>query len=52
MAVVLLPWNTIEAEAQQQIPATYKDIDGVIENAKELVEVKYVLRQFVNVRGD
>jgi len=24
----------------------------VMENAKELVEVKYVLKQFVNVKGD
>jgi tRNA-splicing ligase RtcB len=35
-----------------EIPGAYKDIDEVIENAKELVEVKYVLKQFVNVKGD
>jgi tRNA-splicing ligase RtcB (3'-phosphate/5'-hydroxy nucleic acid ligase) len=35
-----------------EIPSAYKDIDEVMENAKDLVEVKYVLRQFVNVKGD
>ena len=35
-----------------EIPGAYKDIDAVMENAKDLVEVKYVLTQFVNVKGD
>src|SRR5262245_51418301 len=35
-----------------EIPGAYKDIDQVIEYAKDLVEVKYVLKQFVNVKGD
>ena len=35
-----------------EIPGAYKDIDQVIENAKDLVEVKYILKQFVNVKGD
>jgi tRNA-splicing ligase RtcB len=35
-----------------EIPGAYKDIDQVMEHAKDLVEVKYVLRQFVNVKGD
>ena len=35
-----------------EIPGAYKDIDTVMENAKELVEVKYILKQFVNVKGD
>ncbi len=35
-----------------EIPAAYKDIDEVMEHARELVEVKYVLKQFVNVKGD
>ena len=35
-----------------EIPAAYKNIDEVMEHAKELVEVKYVLKQFVNVKGD
>jgi tRNA-splicing ligase RtcB len=35
-----------------EIPAAYKDIDEVMEYAKDLVEVQYVLKQFVNVKGD
>jgi tRNA-splicing ligase RtcB len=39
-------------ELLDEIPAAYKDIDQVMENAKELVDVKYVLKQFINVKGD
>jgi tRNA-splicing ligase RtcB len=39
-------------ELLDEIPGAYKDIDQVMENAKDLVEVKYVLKQFVNVKGD
>ncbi len=35
-----------------ELPGAYKDIDEVMENAKELVDVKHVLRQIVNVKGD
>jgi tRNA-splicing ligase RtcB len=35
-----------------EIPDAYKDIDEVMEHAKELVDVKYVLKQFINVKGD
>jgi tRNA-splicing ligase RtcB len=35
-----------------EIPAAYKDIDVVMEDAKDLVEVRHVLRQIVNVKGD
>jgi tRNA-splicing ligase RtcB len=35
-----------------EIPGAYKDIDQVMEYAKELVDVRYVLKQFVNVKGD
>jgi tRNA-splicing ligase RtcB (3'-phosphate/5'-hydroxy nucleic acid ligase) len=35
-----------------EIPSAYKDIDEVMENARSLVEVRYVLRQFLNVKGD
>lgn len=35
-----------------ELPAAYKDIDEVMENAKELVDVKFVLRQILNVKGD
>jgi tRNA-splicing ligase RtcB len=35
-----------------EIPSAYKNIDEVMAHAKELVEIKYVLKQFVNVKGD
>lgn len=35
-----------------EIPAAYKDIDVVIEDAKDLVEVVHTLHQIVNVKGD
>ena len=35
-----------------EIPAAYKDIDEVIEHAKDLVEVEHVLKQVLNVKGD
>jgi tRNA-splicing ligase RtcB len=35
-----------------EIPAAYKNIDEVMEHARDLIEVKYVLKQFVNVKGD
>ncbi|NUR07320.1 MAG: RtcB family protein [Nocardioidaceae bacterium] len=35
-----------------EIPAAYKDIDVVMKDASDLVEVRHVLRQIVNVKGD
>lgn len=35
-----------------EIPAAYKDIDQVMADASDLVEVRHVLRQLVNVKGD
>ena len=35
-----------------EIPMAYKDIDQVMLDAAELVEVRHVLRQIVNVKGD
>lgn len=35
-----------------EIPGAYKNIDEVMEHARDLVEVKHVLKQFVNVKGD
>jgi tRNA-splicing ligase RtcB len=35
-----------------EIPSAYKDIDQVMANAKDLVEVKQVLKQFINIKGD
>jgi tRNA-splicing ligase RtcB len=35
-----------------EIPQAYKDIDEVMADAADLVEVRHVLRQIVNVKGD
>lgn len=35
-----------------EIPAAYKDIDQVMADAADLVDVRHVLRQLVNVKGD
>ena len=35
-----------------EIPAAYKDIDIVMKDAEDLVDVRHVLRQIVNVKGD
>lgn len=35
-----------------EIPMAYKDIDVVMADATDLVEVRHVLRQIVNVKGD
>ena len=35
-----------------EIPAAYKDIDQVMEDARDLVEIRHTLRQLVNVKGD
>lgn len=35
-----------------EIPGCYKDIDTVMENAKDLVEIKHTLKQIINIKGD
>jgi tRNA-splicing ligase RtcB len=35
-----------------EIPSAYKDIDEVMAHARDLVEIKHVLKQFINVKGD
>ena len=40
------------AEFLDEIPNAYKDIDVVMNDAKDLVEIKHTLRQIVNVKGD
>ena len=35
-----------------EIPGAYKDIDVVMDDAKDLVEIRHTLRQIVNVKGD
>lgn len=40
-----------DADVLDESPAAYKDIDKVMEAQDELVEIKYTLRQIVNVKG-
>jgi tRNA-splicing ligase RtcB len=35
-----------------EIPGAYKDIDEVMENAKDLIEIVATLKQVLNVKGD
>lgn len=35
-----------------EIPSAYKDIDEVMENAKDLVKITHTLRQIINIKGD
>ena len=35
-----------------EIPQAYKDIDQVMEDAKDLVKIKHTLHQILNVKGD
>lgn len=46
-----IEYNRSEAFLDE-IPAAYKDIDQVMEDAKSLVEIKHTLHQVVNVKGD
>ena len=46
-----IEWRHTDAFLDE-IPAAYKAIDVVMEDAKDLVEVRHTLRQLVNVKGD
>lgn len=35
-----------------EIPAAYKDIDQIMEDASDLVKIRHTLRQIINVKGD
>lgn len=35
-----------------EIPQAYKDIDEVMENAKELVKIEFTLKQIINCKGE
>lgn len=39
-------------ELIDEIPGSYKDIDVVMENSKDLVKIVHTLRQIINVKGD
>jgi tRNA-splicing ligase RtcB len=46
-----IEWRRTDAFLDE-IPGAYKDIDVVMEDARDLVEVRHTLRQIVNVKGD
>ncbi len=50
-SMVGIEWSGSE-EFLDEIPNAYKDIDVVMNDAKDLVEIKHTLRQIVNVKGD
>jgi len=50
-AMAGIEWRRTDAFLDE-IPGAYKDIDVIMEDAKDLVEIRHVLRQIVNVKGD
>ncbi len=56
LKVALSGFKTVEQRGSKalldEIPSAYKDIDEVMEQARCLVDVRHVLRQFLNVKGD
>lgn len=50
-AMAGIEWRRTAA-VLDEIPAAYKDIDVVMEDSKDLVEIRHTLRQIVNVKGD
>jgi len=50
-AMAGIEWRRTDA-LLDEIPGAYKDIDVIMEDAKDLVEIRHVLRQIVNVKGD
>lgn len=50
-AMVGKEWSRSEAFIDE-LPQAYKDIDVVMENAKDLVEVVHTFNQVINVKGD
>jgi tRNA-splicing ligase RtcB len=50
-SMVGIEWSG-SAEFIDEIPNAYKDIDVVMNDAKDLVQIKHTLRQIVNVKGD
>lgn len=46
-----IEWRQTDAFLDE-IPAAYKDIDVVMADAADLVEIRYTLRQIINVKGD
>jgi tRNA-splicing ligase RtcB len=50
-AMTGIEWRRTDAFLDE-IPGAYKDIDVIMEDARDLVEIRHTLRQVVNVKGD
>jgi tRNA-splicing ligase RtcB len=50
-AMAGIEWRKTDAFLDE-IPGAYKDIDVIMEDSKDLVEIRHVLRQIVNVKGN
>jgi len=50
-AMTGIEWRRTDA-LLDEIPGAYKDIDVVMDDAKDLVEIRHTLRQIVNVKGE
>jgi tRNA-splicing ligase RtcB len=50
-AMAGIEWRRTSAFLDE-IPGAYKDIDVVMQDARDLVEIRHTLRQIVNVKGD
>jgi tRNA-splicing ligase RtcB len=50
-AMTGIEWRRTDAFLDE-IPAAYKDIDVVMDDARDLVQIRHTLRQIVNVKGD
>jgi tRNA-splicing ligase RtcB (3'-phosphate/5'-hydroxy nucleic acid ligase) len=50
-AMTGIEWRATDAFLDE-IPGAYKDIDVVMNDARDLVEIRHTLRQIVNVKGD
>jgi tRNA-splicing ligase RtcB (3'-phosphate/5'-hydroxy nucleic acid ligase) len=50
-AMAGIEWRHTDAFLDE-IPAAYKPVDVVMEDARDLVEIRHTLRQLVNVKGD
>jgi tRNA-splicing ligase RtcB (3'-phosphate/5'-hydroxy nucleic acid ligase) len=50
-AMAGIEWRRTDAFLDE-IPGAYKDIDVVMQDARDLVEIRHTLRQIVNVKGD
>lgn len=50
-SMVGIEWSHSDA-FRDEIPGAYKNIDVVMEDAKDLVKIRHTLRQIINVKGD